>query len=281
MIRRNIKTEIKKALCNRMALITLLLVTGLLLYHSYTAVWYYQRALKYYQAGDYLGNPILSANSLFNSWLGADSGSFGSSCFYFLLPMIAVLPYGWSLAGEMKTGYTQNVLARVSRKSYLLSKYVGVFVSGALAVMIPLLCSVVLLAAFIPALLIEIQYPFGVVWQTNMWYGIFYSHPWLYIGLYICLNGLFAGLIAELSMACAFFARSRVAVLIVPFLLLTVWDYIDTTYFPVGEYSPIRFLTAIPASGVRYGWAVALCGAILFGVAAAVVAIKGKTYETL
>lgn len=43
-------------------------------------------------------NPAFSMLTLYNTWIGGEFTTWGHSLFYFLLPMFAVLPYGWSLA---------------------------------------------------------------------------------------------------------------------------------------------------------------------------------------
>ena len=45
---------------------------------------------------------------------------------------------------EMKSTYTKNVLIRVKRREYFISKYIAQFVTGAVVIMIPLSISIIL-----------------------------------------------------------------------------------------------------------------------------------------
>lgn len=281
MLKNSMKTEIKKAVFNKKTLVTLVIVLALVLYHAVTTIINYHDFLTSYESGAIAGNPMITSDSLFASWIGADVASFSTSAFFFLLPIIAVLPYGWSLVGEIKSGYIKNVLHRTSRKIYFLSKYVAVFVSGALIVVIPLICSILVLALFLPALKMESIYPYGTIGQGCMWSVIYYEHPYLYCILYIILDGIFAGLMASLSMAIAFFVKSKVAVVLMPFFVMLLLDYIDTTFLINGEYSPVKFLQALPVANNCYGWAVFLIGLILFLITFGITLCMERKYEVL
>ena len=68
-----------------------------------------------------------------------------------------------------------------------------------------------------------------------MWAELYYSNPFLYSMLYVLLDGVFAGLTACISMVLAFFIRSRVVVVLMPFFLMLLLDYIDTNVLPGWE----------------------------------------------
>lgn len=275
------KIELKKALLNKKMLVTLALALSLASYHAAALLLNYRVFFAYYEADTISGNPMVTSYSLFARWLGADVASFSTSAFFFLLPMMAVLPYGWSLAGELKSGYIKNVLHRTSRSTYFLSKYMAGFVSGALVVMIPLIYSILVLAIFLPALKMEKIYPYGTIGQGCMWSGIYYEHPYIYCILYIILDGIFAGLMAALSMAAAFFVKSRVTVVLLPFFLMLFLDYMDNNFFMNGEYSPIKFLQALSVANNCYGWAVFLIGLILFLITFGITVCMERNYEVL
>lgn len=167
----------RKALFSKASLITYLLSFSLVIYHTVTKAEIYNEFYTAYQTGEVQGNPMITAVSLYCNWLGADVTSFATSAFFFLFPIIAVMPYGWSMAGEIKSGYTKNVISRIPRKVYFFSKYFAAFVSGALAVMIPLLLSFLLMSLVLPALHMENIYPYGVIGERSMWAELYYSNP--------------------------------------------------------------------------------------------------------
>lgn len=277
---KTLKTELKKAVWNRKMLAVMVLVLGLVAVHCVMTVRDYWSFYEYYQENS-SENLMVTGNSLFNHWLGADLVFFPATAFFFLLPILAALPYGWSLVTEIRSGYVRNVLSRTSRKAYFVSKYAADFIAGALVIVVPLSVSVLVLALFLPAIPMEYAYPYGTISQPCMWAELYFSHPYLYCILYILLDGIYAGLIASLSTALAFFFKNRVAVVLSPFLLLLLADYVDSGFLTDGEYSPMKFLHALPLDNDCYGWAVFLIGAALFIMTAGVTWYGQKHFESL
>lgn len=276
-----LKTEVKKALFNKMMFVICLFVMSLAVYNAVTAIIFYNDFYTCYQSDDLTGNPMITIVSLYHRWMGADVISFTSSGFFFLFPIIVVLPYGWSMVGEMKSGYTKNVLSRIGRKDYFLAKYAACFISGSLIIIIPLLSNFLGLALFLPAIKMEKIYPYGSVGESCMWSGLYYEHPFLYMIIYILLDGIYGGLIASITSAIAFFIRNRIAVMLIPFFLMLLMDYIDGAFLVNGEYSPIKFLQAVPVANDRYGPAIFMIGLIIFLSTLGITVYKERKYEVL
>lgn len=281
MLKECMKTEIRKALFNRKTLIATGIVMALATWQIENTAINYHGMYTSYLSGDIQGNPMITSMSLFAHWMGADVASFLTSLFFFLLPVFAALPYGWSLAEEMKSAYIKNIIMRTTRKNYFISKYAAGFISGVCLAVIPLVYNFLTLALFLPALQMESIYPYGTIGQRCMWSELYYEQPFLYCMLYIMLDGLFAGLFASVATAFAFVEKKRIVVVLTPFFLMLLMDFADTNFFPGGEYSPIKFLQALPVANDCYGWAVFLIGMILFIFTFAVVVYKGTKYEVL
>jgi hypothetical protein len=62
---------------------------------------------------------------------------------------------------------------------------------------------------------------------------------------------------------------------------MLIFDYIDANYLPGGEYSPMKFLQALPISNDCYGWAVAGIGLALFIGTFGFLIYKEHRYEVL
>jgi hypothetical protein len=62
---------------------------------------------------------------------------------------------------------------------------------------------------------------------------------------------------------------------------MLILDYIDANYLLNGEYSPMKFLQALPISNNCYGWAVIVIGIILFISTFGFLIYKGHHYEVL
>lgn len=281
MLKRCIKTELKKALKNKITLLIFALLLALVFSHIMSAVGIYNSCCIAELKGEEIGNPTITVISVFIRWLGADVASFESNFFYFILPIVAALPFGWSLAGELSTGYTRNVLYRVERKTYFLSKYIAVLVSGAIIVLVPLLLDFGVLSMILPSIRGDSIYPYGVIGEPCMWSNIYFEHPLLYVIMYILLDALFAGLIASISTASAFFIKQKLAVILLPFFIMLFLDYLNMAVILISEFSPMKFLRALPTAFDRYWWVVLLETVILLAGTLGVVLWRERKYEIL
>lgn len=278
---KSIKVELKKSLYNKITMIILIFTIIIVIYQvAMNAISFYN-FYEFFDSEMGEGNPMFSSESLFCRWLGADVTSFGTGVFFFLMPLLVALPYGWSLVDEMKSAYTKNILIRVKRRDYFIAKYMAQFVTGAIVVMIPLCVSIILTSMFLPAIPMESIYPYGTMGQNCMWSDIYYTHPYLYMGMYVVLDGIFAGLISTMCTAMAMFLKSKITVVIAPFIIMLVIDYIDRAFLLNGEYSPIKFLQALPVANNTYGSAVALIGIVFFLVPVGCLLYKERKYEVL
>lgn len=278
---RCLKMEIKKAIRNRSAVISYSLVLGLALFHGIRAVALYEDLYDYWNSGNMPGNPMITSMSLFCRWLGADVTSFEGNLFYYLLPVFAVLPYGGSLVEEIKSGYTKNILHKVSRRTYFLSKYIAVFCTGALVIGVPLLLNFTILSFFLPAIPMDSIYPYGVIGEKSMWADLYFEQPWLYTFLYILLDMIFAGIIAGISTAVAFFTKHKPVVLLSPFFVLMVIDFADNLLSSGWELSPMKFLHVLPVANDRTEVGILLFAVVLFFLTFGIVWVKGGKSEAL
>lgn len=282
-MRNCIRIELKKAFFNKIMIGTSIIVIFLVIWQGITTYRIYLNDIMEYKNGNIFGNPMITAASLFVHWIGADVTSFQSSAFFFLLPLFVTLPYGWSLIGEIRSGYLKNMFVRISRRTYFFSKYIAVFISAALLIMIPLFFNFFVLALFLPALKIDNIYPYGILGERGMWSGIYYQNPFLYTIMYIVMDGIFAGLIACISVTISFFVKHKVTVLAVPFFLMMVIDYLDKIISVKSgiEMSPIKFLHSLPMANDRSGIGIFILGSILFFFTLGISWFKGESYEVL
>ena len=111
--------------------------------------------------------------------------------------------------------------------------------------------------------------------------ALYYSNPFLYSMLYILLDGVFAGLTACISIVLAFFIRSRVTVVLAPFFLMLLLDYIDMNVLPGWEISPVKFLQALPVVNERSGVIDFVMFLIFAAFTLGVLLYKERKYEAL
>lgn len=86
---------------------------------------------------------------------------------------------------------------------------------------------------------------------------------------------------AVLAEFAAFFVKSKVAVVLMPFFMMLMMDYMDTHFWKNGEYSPVKFLQALPVQNDCYGWAVFLIGVVFFVITFGTMLHMEKKYEVL
>ena len=206
-------------------------------------------------------NPELPASTLYNVWLGNEGYSFAFSVFYCLFPLICVLPYGWSLSLDMKSGYLKNIAVRTSRKKYFMAKYLTAFLGGALAGTIPLAVDFIGNAMFIPALKPDIIYPYYTMMEVDFLSDMYCVHPLLFNLIFFVFTFVYFGLIGGCAVCCAFLVKNRILSVLLPAGVLLFFHYISSLV----SYSVCRFdlspLYCIHPTVVRYhssGW-------ILFG----------------
>ena len=274
---RQLKIELGKALKNRMFLITLGIGTGLALLAALYQISYYNQTQA--QESSAVINPMIEENTLYNHWMGGEMQSFGAICFFYVLPLLAAIPYGWSYFVEKRSGYTKYLMIKGGKREYFICKYVAVFCSGGLVILLPLILNFILVAMFVPAILPEAHYTmyYGVDYGT-MWSVVFYKWPLLYDILYMLLDFVFAGLFACMSLSCAVFLKNRIAITIVPYFVIMVLHYSRTFcyYKFFREISPLNFLAAGSVENVTAWWIVLLEGVVFFLVPAILLYIADK-----
>ena len=178
--------------------------------------------------------------SLYSTWMGNELFPIQSYIFYLILPLLAVLPFGRSFFEDIKSGYIINVCTRVEKKIYFKAKYLAVFLSGGVAVAAPLLLNLVLSSMFMPAFIPD-NGTVGTISPTTMAYEVFFTHPLVYVLMFIVIDFIFAGVMATLALSYTYFTEHRFGVMIVPFVfyffIYSLTNLIDKT-----DYSPFFML---------------------------------------
>lgn len=171
--------------------------------------------------GNFSQYPFLQIYTLYNSWIGGRPNQTLPVIFFTTMPIFAVIPYSWSCLSEYKSGYLHTMAARVGRMPYFIGKYISAFLSGALAVSIPMLISLIFTACLVPAYKPDISFVlYYQVRETNLFSALYYGHPLAAALANILLASLFAGLWATVPYAVSFFVHNRLAALFAPYLVL-------------------------------------------------------------
>lgn len=268
MLKRMIGIELRKALKNKLLYITILLGCSITMLSFANSIAIYQNELLMQESSG--PNPMQAGTHLFNKWIGGEAFTLGTSIYFFVLPLLAAIPYGWSYCEEKQCGYVRMAASRGGKTCYYLSKYIAVFLSGGFGAVIPLLFNFLLTSLFIPATLPTPVYctSNGVFFPSPM-SSLYYTIPVLYVLLYLCVDFVFCGLIACISYCAAGLVRHRAVAVILPMFLLLAFHYSRQFIYTSGairykEISPLYFLRPVEVAYTA-SWAVILAeAAVLF-----------------
>lgn len=187
------------------------------------------------QTGEYLG---FEGCSLFIKWIAVNGASLGYRAFYFVWPILAAMPFGWSYSAERKSGVYNQIVSRTGARHYYMAKYMAVFVSGGLAVAVPVLLNLLVNALVCPAVIPRVQSSLVTIFDGNFLSKLFYTHPWIHGLIWCVVDFLWGGAAAGLCFLIGARLRHQVMVMLTPFALLVVLD---------GVYTMLRNMTGLTA----------------------------------
>lgn len=243
-MKNTMKLEIHKAIKNKLFVISILLgcvITILSLIYQVNV-----SGLDSVESGR---NPMFSAYTVFSTWIGGDGFSLGASVYFFIFPLLISIPYGWSYCEEKRKGYVGGVVVRAGKTPYFLSKYVAVFLSGGLSMVLPLIFNFLLAMLFFPATMPQPIYctVYGI-YSGSLMSDLFYTQPFLYVFFYLCLDFVYCGLLACICLAVSTWIRQKWVVVILPlFFCLAVtygqrFIYTSPMTVQYKQTSPLYFL---------------------------------------
>lgn len=160
---------------------------------------------------------------LIQAWIGTDFAFAFHSLYYILVPVIACLTYGGSYYMDMSTGYSKNILLRMRRSYYLLSKMIAVFISAFLSVAIPLLVDLFIVAGIYRNELPErLTFTTAGIIDIQRFPVLFIERPVGYCLLFIIIGGMFGGALGLISVVVSRWCRSAFSAIMFPFVLYIV-----------------------------------------------------------
>ncbi len=241
------KVEFTKAIKNKFFLLSILIGIILCFYSAINVILSYYDDLNSLKTiaeqSNYIVNPMCPAYSLYNKWIGQEWISMTSSLFFLLLPLTAAIPYSWSYCVEKKSGYINNIYTRTNNCLYITIKFLVTFLTGVITSCIPLLFNLMLVSSFLPAIKPDVYYDIYYNMPiSNIFSEFFYNSPLLYILLKIALINCFSGAFAVLAQAIGTIIKNKFIVILFPFVVVLIFNYISNVFSPNIELSPIQFL---------------------------------------
>lgn len=277
-----LKLELKKAFKNKFFWISVVLgcLITLLSFEHMVNMYYEGMSAISGNSTDIIYDPHIGINTVFNCWIGGEPFSLGSSIYFFVFPLLIALPYGWSYSEERKCGYRRMMITKTGKKKYYCAKYVAVFLSGGVAMVLPLIFNFWMTLLVVPAILPDVT--------MNMFYGVFggsflaelyYTVPFLYVAIYLFIDFVYCGFLVCICMAVSGIVRQKWGVVLIPFLLLlfvhVITDYIySDPSVAYKELSPLYFLRGVE---VRYSFSGSII--LLFAIGLLVISLIGVIKE--
>ena len=172
----------------------------------------------------YLMYPYTAADS----WLAGNVSCMESFLYFFLLPVLAVLPFGLSFLYDRRSGYARQLRVRSSQKDYMEAKYLAAFLSGGTAVTIPLLVNYLAALMLLPDLLPSIIYPRSLVDASALFNGLYFHMPEAYCVLFLGIDFILGGSFACISLAVSCLMENRIVALSFPFLMQLFFHSVAT-----------------------------------------------------
>lgn len=239
-MKKMISLEIKRALFNKKMLISL--IVGMLI--SGHQIWLYLHTndvgnMK--QMVGYFEEQAMDApDYLWSAWIGESGMLFNGFLFFLILPLLAAFPHSNSYMLDEKNGYLKSVFTRTKKKNYYFAKWIATFFSGGLAVIIPLILNFLF---FMTLFQIIGPYPetaHAGITDISTLSHLFYSTPFLYVGLFFIIIFIFAGIYATLSLIVTFFTDYSFIIFSFPFLIILfgtmILDLADLSFLSPQEF---------------------------------------------
>lgn len=280
-MKNTIKLEIHKAIKNKLFVISVLLgcaITILSLIYQVNV-----SSLDFAASGK---NPMISAYTVFSTWIGGDGYSLGASVYFFIFPLLISIPYGWSYCEEKKNGYIGAVVVKAGKTSYFLAKYIAVFLTGGLAMVIPLIFNFLLAMLFFPVATPQPIYStiYGIYYSSLM-SDLFYTYPFLYVFFYLTLDFVYCGLLACICLAVSRWIKQKWVVVILPLFICLALTYgqrfIYTSPMTVQykQTSPLYFLHPVEIQYPASWFFILISALVIFATTLSIHLVWERSHE--
>lgn len=285
-----LRADIRRAFTNMSFFVAMIISCGLALWSAGLAITSYLEwqalsdGVGWVTSQEWVGSTITGA---FASWMVVGAGDpFVSGMFFFVMPLLCLMPYAWSLEDDERTGYIAHLRTRFGNIPILVSRYLAVFLSSGAVVSIPLVLNIIVLAPFMPLNQPDVT--------TNLYLGIsaqelwaheFFSNPVLYIVLNTALDFVLCGFWGCLMMSISLYVRNRVVLITCPLVITAVFRLVNNYVFDVFDVNGFRFnLTDLLYQSALTYWRTAVptaCFVALLAIASALLVLSHRNREWL
>lgn len=184
---------------------------------------------------DFSSWSVIPPSDVSGTWMAGNSSNLEVFIFFLLMPVFAMLPFGTSYFTDGDSGFLKNIYSRCGRKEFLRAKYISAFISGGTAVVIPLILNVLCCLTLVPNLIPSTIYRQNGISPAMLFGSVYFTHPLLYIFIFLLIDFVIGGIFAGLTLAVSFLSDYKIVIAVIPFFiqliihvgcsLLGVWDY--------------------------------------------------------
>ncbi|MBQ1733641.1 MAG: hypothetical protein IIT46_08205 [Lachnospiraceae bacterium] len=240
-MRNVVENEIYKSVHNRWFAISLLLAFIVQLFSFFSNLDYVRQAMEFAYSNLELISPNWRGSNdqmnMYVMWLSEEGYTMGFTLARYMLPILAVLPFGWSLFSENEKNYCYHAICRVGKVKYYTAKYLAVFLSGCIPVAFMLISNLALCA-----LIGEHGAPLCYTMTTsvihrNVAAELYYTKPMLAALIWTMISALWGGAIAGLTLIVSRILKRSIFVLLFPFFIVVLWDNLCTVVFRMADWS--------------------------------------------
>lgn len=231
--------------------------------------------------------PGYSTLSILHNWIDGSQMTAGEVIFFTVLPLLAAMPYCWSLQSEKQSGYTNQLLIRRSKRTYLTAKYIAVFLSGGIAIVTAMAFNLLANMWILPVCkTLPVLVGYG---DTVFLSNILFTRPWLYLLLCLIKSFFWAGALACLGLTVSLFIHSTVISVLFPFAVFLggtflieglIPPYSEVSFMGRYEKSPMQLLHAmtLESNPAWYVWTILL---VFLALVTVVYYLRGNHDEML
>lgn len=239
---KSIKNELYKSIHNKFFVTAMIIAFVIQLFSVQPNYDFYCEAIDHFfkynvEKGIFSDRLFFENVDIYTFWISIEGVTMGYNLAKYLLPILAVLPFGWSFLSEQKSGYQFQTVCRIGKTKYFISKYIATFISGALPIAFLLLSNYAILALFCP-----IHTPAVDSLSTGIDMGyiggtLFYENAFLFMLMWTGISCLWAGTLAGLTMLAAQLMKQSIFIMLFPFFITIVWDNICSLIINNANYS--------------------------------------------
>lgn len=210
-----------------------------------------QKALYWHGIDDF----YLSNFSAFSNWMVVNCNACTlPTVFYYVLPLIVLVPFSWSYHSERFTGYDVQLALRVGRVERMCAKLLVVFTSAFAVTVLAHVLNFVVVSSFLPLYtpVFEDMNVLGIFSEALL-SRLFYGAPTLYVLVYSCLNGILMGCWAAMVLGLSLLFNNRVSLMVFPYLLLLSWQFFNSWVYGASLLHLPSFNIIDDMQGTFYG----------------------------